>query len=102
MVQQRRDRRGREHRPRDGAVRREHLQVLPRLPDGRRTDETTRKRQGGYLIANPPMPRVPAALAAFALVAALAIAPAPLPQPSATLTDPVAMAIATELESLLS
>jgi len=54
------------------------------------------------LIANPPMPRVPAALAAFALVAALAIAPATLPQPSATLTDPVAMAIATELESLMS
>ena len=43
VVQQRGDRRGREHRPRDGAVRLEHLQVLPRLPDGRRADGTNAK-----------------------------------------------------------
>ena len=44
------------------------------------------------------MPQFPAALVRFTLVAMLAIAPATLSQPSATLTDPVAMAIATELE----
>ena len=48
------------------------------------------------------MPQFPAALVRFTLVAMLAIAPATLSQPSATLTDPVAMAIATELESLMS
>lgn len=50
------------------------------------------------------MPRIPVALAPLLLVAALAVAivPANLAQPPATLADPVAMAIATELESLIS
>ena len=48
------------------------------------------------------MPQIPIALARLALFAALAIAPATFSQQSATLTDPVAMAIATELESLMS
>ena len=48
------------------------------------------------------MPRNPTALARFLLVAALAFSPASLSQPTPTLTDPVAMAIAAELESLMS
>ncbi len=48
------------------------------------------------------MPRYPTPLARLLLAAALAIAPATLAQPPPTLTDPVAMAIATELESLMS
>ncbi len=48
------------------------------------------------------MPRNPTSLAGLALIVALAFAPAIPAQTSATLVDPVAMAIATELESLMS
>ncbi len=48
------------------------------------------------------MPRIPPTPAALALIIALAFAPAVPAQPSATLVDPAAMAIATELESLMS
>ena len=48
------------------------------------------------------MTRHPSYLAHLALIVALAFAPAIPAQPSATLVDPVAMAIATELESLMS
>jgi murein L,D-transpeptidase YcbB/YkuD len=48
------------------------------------------------------MPGRSVALAGLVYLAALALAPAALAQPSPTLVDPAAMAIATELESLMS
>jgi murein L,D-transpeptidase YcbB/YkuD len=48
------------------------------------------------------MPGRSVAFAGLVYLAALALAPAALAQPSPTLVDPAAMAIATELESLMS
>src|SRR6185503_1751953 len=96
VVQQRRDRRGREHRPRDRAVRREHLQVLPCVPDGRRADEAARASEGGFVTG---LRR--AALAGAALFASFVLPAAPVAT-ATTGDDPVTVAISAELESLMS